>query len=549
MKIRVHANEAFQGNIVERVPGDFVFIDRGNANLEWGDAAHSFLTATWGVNLAAGASIDLQYVFDAPNRSPDLYLLGPAQMQSTSGGPNFTEARQWQIASDAAGKMMIFYDSAGAVPPGWSCVSCLTGDPFFEKLVVGSSSYNGLGGGTATHTPTAIATVNITASTGLGPNSINNTNNAPIGHTHDLTPSISPVSNYPLYRDLRVIRSNSAGDPGTIPAGAIGVFDVASSSLPMAWYRYAPLDGRYIRSQTSVTSSGGANTHNHTVTGTTSVPPQSGLRSQNSVANGTTDFAHTHTLTATNTDEVNNEPPYTEVLFARLSVASGTPNYIITMWDDTPPTGWVNVSDAGGALAGQFLKGSTTYGLTGGGTSHIHANIVGAVTGVPNNLNNYKANVNYAQARAAHIHTVDISGFSDDSQIPPYVDVIFAKSLSGISVYTQDSFRFYDNINVITPTDPWPPGGSDYNENTEINTPGDSIGANSRIRIRMSVGSTNATTTASAKAFKLQYVAADDCTSALNWTDVAAIGATDVPWRGYNNGSVSDGATIASTLL
>jgi len=549
MKIRVQANEAFEGNIVERVPGDFVFIDRGNANLEWGDVEHSFLTATWAVKLPAGGSIDLQYIFDAPDRSPDLYLLGPLEMQSTNGGADLTELRAWQIASDAAGKMMLFYDSAGALPPGWLCVSCATIDPFFEKLVVGSSSYNGLGGGTATHTPTAIAVVNLTTSTGVGENSTASTLNAPIGHTHSLTPTIAPSSNYPLYRDLRVIKSISAGDPGTIPAGAIGMFDVASSSLPTGWYRYAPLDGRYIRSQSSVTSSGGANTHGHAVTGTTSAPPQSGLRLRTGVTNGATDVAHTHTLTATSTDVVNNEPPYTEVLFARMSVASSTPNYLIGMWDDTPPAGWVNVSDAGGALAGQFLKGSTTYGSTGGGTSHIHANINGAVTGVANNLNDYRSNTANAQARAAHMHTVDISGFSDDSQLPPYVDVIFAKSLSGISVYAQDSFRFYDNTNAITPTDPWPQGASDYDENIEINTPGESISANTRLRIRMSLAITNATTSTSSVAFKLQYVAADDCPSALNWTDVAAMSATGVPWRGYNNTSVTHNATLPSYLL
>jgi len=85
--------------------------------------------------------------------------------------------------------------------------------------------------------------------------------------------------------------------------------------------------------------------------------------------------------------------------------------------------------------------------------------------------------------------------------------VILAKRLSGIPLYTQDSYQFYANYNGITPTDPWPSGGSDYAENTPVTLTSDSIKANERLRIRMNVFNTNATTTVGAKKFKLQYVA------------------------------------------
>jgi len=42
---------------------------------------------------------------------------------------------------------------------------------------------------------------------------------------------------------------------------------------------------------------------------------------------------------------------------------------------------------------------------------------------------------------------------------------------------------------------------------------------------------------------------ADDCASALNWTDVYPMASTSVPWRGYNNSGASNNATIPSRLL
>jgi hypothetical protein len=545
MHIRVRANQDFSGTIVERIPGDFMVIERGNANLEWGDAEHSFMTASWPITLTAGSFVDLEYTFDAGDRSPYLYLLGPLEMQG--GQEDFAEARAWQIASDAAGKMMLYLERGVPVPTGWTCVSCISSDVFFERFQMGSSTAMGAGGN-ATHTPTAVATVAVTNSVGVGPNTTNNTNNAPLSHTHTVTPQISGVANLPPYADLRVIQANSAGDPGTIPAGAIGVFDVASSSLPVGWFRYAPLDGRFPRAASSSVSAGSA-THVHTATGTLAAPTQSGIREQNTVVNGSTDFAHTHTISATNTNAVNHEPPYVEVLYAKLNTASGTPNYLISMWDNTPPDGWVSVSGAGEVFEGKFLKGSTTYGLTGGSSSHTHASILGATTSAGSILGNYTANAANAQAPAAHVHDLDITSFSDDSHLPRYGEVIFAKRLTGIVVRTQDSYQVYANANAITPTDPWPVGGANLDENAAVDTSDIAVRRGERLRLRMNMWITNATSTVGVDAYKLQYSPSTDCPSALNWTDVGAQADGAALWRGYNNSGVADDATLPSFLL
>lgn len=543
MRIRIRALEAFNGRVVERIPRDFVITERGNANLEYGEFGD--ITATWNVDLAVGEVVDMAYRFDAPNLTPYLFELGPIELLTDTS--SFQEARKWQIASDAAGKMLIYWDQATRyIPTGWTCVSCTASDAFYDRLVIGSSTYGGIGG-VATHTPTASATVYPTTATAVGPNTTNNFNNAIINHSHTFTPQIGGASTYPAYRELRVLQAVSAGEPASIPSGAILPFDVASSSLPSGWYRLDDIDGRYPRAASTTNVNGGAHTHTHTATGTLAATADTGRR-QNGTNPSSALNTHTHTLSATNTNSVNHEPPYIEVLYARLAATSSPTNYIISMWDDTPPDGWATLSDVGGAFEGKFLKASTTYGGTGGGSTHQHADMLNATTSGPSTTANYGTNQT-AQASGAHTHLVDITGFSTDTHLPPYIGAIFAKRLSGVSTYDQNTFRFYANTNALTPTDPWPTGGVDLAEDASIDSSGLSASISDVLRLRVGALVGNSTSTVGRDAFKLQYAAASDCALALNWNDVASTSSSTAKWRGYNNAGVANNTTLASTLL
>lgn len=55
----------------------------------------------WNVDLKKGQMISLGYTFDAPDISPELFLLGPLTFRDQSNANIFQERRQWQIASDA----------------------------------------------------------------------------------------------------------------------------------------------------------------------------------------------------------------------------------------------------------------------------------------------------------------------------------------------------------------------------------------------------------------------------------------------------------------
>ncbi|KPJ54639.1 hypothetical protein AMJ47_04050, partial [Parcubacteria bacterium DG_72] len=56
----------------------------------------------WQLDMQKGKEYQLEYTFDAPDISPEFYLLGPLSIGSSVGsGQAWQEARYWQIASDA----------------------------------------------------------------------------------------------------------------------------------------------------------------------------------------------------------------------------------------------------------------------------------------------------------------------------------------------------------------------------------------------------------------------------------------------------------------
>ena len=93
VELKITANQNYSGTITETVPKDFIITKSQGKFTETIDGQDKKLS--WQANLQANQTITLSYIFDAPDISPEFYLLGPL----TVG--NFGEIRQWQIASDA----------------------------------------------------------------------------------------------------------------------------------------------------------------------------------------------------------------------------------------------------------------------------------------------------------------------------------------------------------------------------------------------------------------------------------------------------------------
>jgi len=102
MSFNIKANKDFQGEFVEYLPKSFELVyASGTEEVINGNS----LELHWKVDWKAGEIYQLRYIFDAPNISPEFFLLGPATFvneEFTIDNPKFKEIRSWQIASDAA---------------------------------------------------------------------------------------------------------------------------------------------------------------------------------------------------------------------------------------------------------------------------------------------------------------------------------------------------------------------------------------------------------------------------------------------------------------
>ncbi len=495
MTLTVHAfSKSFSGEVIERVPNNFL-IKNTDAEIRPGN---DFTELVWNIDVLNGGSKTVSYEFDAPDISPFLFELGPAKLvaevaplnqteivpvevvnevtpEASSTEPTlvpveqiileasstepilplvetelitpvssqvvvFEESRKWQIASDATGSMLLMWDGA-SIPTGWTCVSCTGGDVFYQRYIVGSSTA-GINGGAATHTHTVpAATVNTTLAAGVSNAAGGGTDAATLLHTHTLaTPSIGTANNLPLYRNLVIIQHNSAGEPLSIPTGAIAIFD---ATVPTGWTQYSAQDGYYVRGESTanIGVTGGSNTHTHAVTGTLSGPTGTTNASNGPTAVATQ--AHTHTISTTTASD-SSEPPYIEAILGKLNATTTLPNDVITMWTDTAPTDWNAVSTTSEPFENRFLKPAATYGTTGGASSHTPANVNGIVSSGPNATNN-RQTAGTSDAPGGHTHTVNVTGFSSTTHLPSYRSVIFAKRAGGSPPAAPTIYTLFDN--------------------------------------------------------------------------------------------------------
>lgn len=566
MVLTVVSHDSFEGELVEKIPVGFeVFDTDAQINIE-GD----YQELVWKVDLSASSSKTFSYRFDAPDISPFLYELGPASLSelvqsslvietvssssatstlsadtSVSGEAVFVEHRQWQIASDAVGNMLLLWDGSGNLPADWKCLSC-NGGAFTDAFPIGSSTASTTGGA-LTHSHNAsgsVAAADDGVSEGGATDDI-----SPNLHTHTYTPTISSESNVPLYRDLRIIKyEGTAGDPMTIPTGAIAIFDVASSSLPSGWVRYEAQDGYFVRGGNSPGSISGSNIHAHDITGNTSAGDGTPSRDRNNPTQvGVSNATHIHsvsTTTATSTIQ----PPYIEVVLAKMTATSATPSGLISMWTEDVATGWSDLStDGASPFSNRFLKASTTYGDTGGVASHAHAAVTNILSSFPVGTETAKSNASGDGISDTHRHVVTVNNFTTVSNLPPFVTVVYGKNLGGSSLYDQLSYRWYVNEDNQTPTDPWPSGASDLTEREPIAATSTELVSGDQIRLRISAQVSNATSSAG-EVFKLQYGEGNTCSAISTWVTVGDA-ASSTLWTGYANSGVTDHSSLSSTTL
>ncbi len=96
MTISVDFHRDYTGDVTDLVPPGFVVSNTVPAAVTAPAATGTGTTVTWTGSWKAGSTATFSYDYDAPNISPQFYLVGPMRMGDSE------ELRSWQIANDAA---------------------------------------------------------------------------------------------------------------------------------------------------------------------------------------------------------------------------------------------------------------------------------------------------------------------------------------------------------------------------------------------------------------------------------------------------------------
>lgn len=147
VKLHITPEENWQGVVTETVPSGFD-ISPSDLGISYDsvETVSEEKIISWDLSLSAGKESTIGYSFDAPDESPEFYLLGPLALKApstksqspnndqipNSNDPNivFQEVRSWQIASDATCNSTgnVNWNATGS----WSCgvVPTTTSDVF-----------------------------------------------------------------------------------------------------------------------------------------------------------------------------------------------------------------------------------------------------------------------------------------------------------------------------------------------------------------------------------------------------------------------------------
>jgi hypothetical protein len=109
----------------------------------------------------------------------------------------------------------------------------------------------------------------------------------------------------------------------------------------------------------------------------------------------------------------------------------------------------------------------------------------------------------------------------------------------------QNYYRLYANNDALLPTDPWPAGGANLGENTEMTASDEPTAPGDIVRIRMTVAVSGARLPVAGDSFKLQYAPrVTTCDATVAWSDLGDIGSTTAGWRGVDATPV-DGTALS----
>ena len=343
----------------------------------------------------------------------------------------------------------VFWDGTDT-PTGWTCVSCATTDPFYNRFIIANDTYGNSGGieNVQNHTITkdtiGTSTQNVSASTDSEGISTSD-------DTHTMTTFSANFTNnqsFPRYRSLRVIRYNN-GIPKNLSTGMIIMWN--STTAPSNYAIYTDMNDFFIHANNTANQTGGQDNHTHVIYDTKfNGVDVTTKRATGAATVNLSSTTHIHTFGNVTSNLSDNIPNFvTIVLIKSLQDNNPFPIGGIFMFNVTPTDTRFDVISNASNFKNNYLKANLSFNTTGGSASHFHLNFSGETSVSDVNVTAPTSSPTTQLSRDNHTHRFN-ANVSSTNNNPRYINVILAMYNSTNAAPTHNNPTFNPSPPVIT---------------------------------------------------------------------------------------------------
>lgn len=322
--------------------------------------------------------------------------------------------------------MIAFWNgTSGDIPSGWSCVSCTSAQPFFEKYLRISSSYGTTGGATTHTNPLTLLTGVPSHSATVQAGFPEGTNSAGSTHLHTVLNLTSRVTlantSLPLSRTLLFIVFD-AGIPTTIPAGVIVFYN--STTAPTNFTLYTAENNYFIQGNATANNVNGSSTHGHSNQTLGTNPTFGTTACTTGLKVATATDTHVHYISGvcfgmgcdgnSSTYLGNHTPLYVNLPMISATTTTPLPIGAIGVFNSSATANW----GAWTSLYGYYIVGNTSaFNTTNGSLNHNHGWWYNVTSNSDTQLNCLFP-VDAITIAIPHFHNANITAGNTLNQIP-----------------------------------------------------------------------------------------------------------------------------------
>ena len=221
----------------------------------------------------------------------------------------------------------------------------------------------------------------------------------------------------------------------------------SAASCPTGWTRNTDFDNLFVYGGSSYGSTGGVSgSHNHggAFTVATGGTASTGGVSGDTEPNCANLPSATHTISATR-GTADSTPPFINILLCNRTKLTSIDN-LTFISDSSTPSGWSRLT----SLDNRFPSGNSTFGTTGGTSTHTHSvtiSSVGQSAQFCEGISEPNPNMRTV-ARATHNHTASLSSNVAISNLPPHRIMLYVTAPSNTNTL---SHSIISATNVVPP--------------------------------------------------------------------------------------------------